>query len=68
LAEVRAAGAVGATKLTGEHDAFAVRDALMAAGVITRAVNPETLTWCPPLVITDEQIDRIVDAVDAALG
>jgi adenosylmethionine-8-amino-7-oxononanoate aminotransferase len=40
----------------------------MAAGVITRAVNAETLTWCPPLVITDEQVDRIVDAVDAALG
>ena len=68
LAEVRAAGAVGAIKLTPDHDAFAVRDALMDAGVITRAVNAETLTWCPPLVITDDQIDRVVDAVAAALG
>ena len=67
LAEVRSAGAVGALKLLPEHDAFAVRDALMEAGVITRAVNTETLTWCPPLVITDDQIDRIVDAVAAAL-
>ncbi len=68
LAEVRAAGAVGAIKLTGEHDAFAVRDALMAAGVLTRAVNNETLTWCPPLVITDDQIDQVVDAVNTSLG
>ena len=39
----------------------------MAAGVITRAVNNETLTWCPPLVITDDQIDRVVDAVNTSL-
>ena len=68
LAEVRAEGAVGAIKLTPDHDAFAVRDALMDAGVITRAVNAETLTWCPPLVITDDQVDRVVDAVAGALG
>ncbi|HET9602140.1 MAG TPA: aminotransferase class III-fold pyridoxal phosphate-dependent enzyme [Acidimicrobiales bacterium] len=67
LAEVRSEGAVGAIKLTEEHDAFAVRDSLMAAGVITRAVNNETLTWCPPLVITDAQVDQVVDAVAAAL-
>ena len=32
-----------------------------AGGVITRAINTDTLTFCPPLVITDEQIDRIVE-------
>jgi putrescine---pyruvate transaminase len=68
VAEVRAAGAVGGLKLLPSQDAFAVRDALMRDGVITRAVNAETLTWCPPLVITDEQIDRVVDAVAAALS
>jgi adenosylmethionine-8-amino-7-oxononanoate aminotransferase len=67
VAEVRATAAIGALKLLPEHDAFAVRAALMEAGVITRAVNAETLTWCPPLVITDAQIDRIVDAVADAL-
>jgi adenosylmethionine-8-amino-7-oxononanoate aminotransferase len=30
------------------------------------AINADTLTFCPPLVITDAQIDRIVDAVAAA--
>ena len=68
LAEVRSAVAVGAVRLTPDHDAFAVRDALLEAGVITRAVNAETLTWCPPLVTTDAQIDRMVDALAAAVG
>ena len=56
-------GAVGATVLAEGVDAFVVRDALLRDGVITRAVNAETLTWCPPLVITDDEIDQIVDAV-----
>jgi putrescine aminotransferase len=65
LAEVRWCGAVGATRTPEGVDAFAVRDRLLAAGVITRAVSNDTLTWCPPLVITDEEIDRVVDAVAA---
>jgi adenosylmethionine-8-amino-7-oxononanoate aminotransferase len=39
---------------------------MLADGVITRAINADTLTFCPPLVITDAQIDRIVDAVAIA--
>jgi adenosylmethionine-8-amino-7-oxononanoate aminotransferase len=66
LGGLRHAGAVGATVMAEGRDAFAVRDALLADGVITRAVNPTTLTWCPPLVITDAEIDRIVDAVARA--
>jgi putrescine aminotransferase len=44
-----------------------VRDHLLDQGVITRAVNATTLTWCPPLVITDAEIDRVVDTVAKAL-
>jgi adenosylmethionine-8-amino-7-oxononanoate aminotransferase len=33
---------------------------------VCRALNADSLLFCPPLVITDEQIDRIVDAVAAA--
>ena len=47
-------------------DPTAVRDRMLAAGVITRAVGTDTNTFCPPLVITDAQIDRIVDALAAA--
>lgn len=67
LAEVRREVAVGAIRLAEGRDAFKVRDALLDAGVITRAVNAETLTWCPPLVITDAEIDRIVDTVASCL-
>jgi putrescine---pyruvate transaminase len=63
LGALRHDGAVGATVMVEGRDAFAVRDTLLANGVITRAVNQQTLTWCPPLVITDAEIDRIVDAV-----
>ncbi len=66
LAEVRHEGAVGAIRTPEGKDAFAVRDSLLDRGVITRAVNAETLTWCPPLVITDAEIDRIVDSVAVA--
>jgi putrescine aminotransferase len=68
VAEIRAEGAVGGLKLLPGQDAFEVRDALMDAGVLTRAVNAETLTWCPPLVISDDEIDRIVDAVATAVA
>jgi len=68
LVEVRRRGAVGATRLASGHDAFAARDALLARGVITRAVNAETLTWCPPLVITDDEIDSVVDALAGHLS
>jgi adenosylmethionine-8-amino-7-oxononanoate aminotransferase len=66
LRQVRRRGAVGAIRLADGVDSFATRDALLDAGVITRAVDAETLTWCPPLVVTDADIDRIVDAVATA--
>jgi putrescine---pyruvate transaminase len=68
IAEVRSAGAMGAIKLRDGHSPVAARDALLARGVITRAVGADTLTWCPPLVITDEQIDHCVDAVAAVIA
>ena len=35
--------------------------------VIVRALN-DALVMCPPLVIRDEHIDQLVDAVAAAAG
>lgn len=68
VAEVRSAGAMGAIKLLPGASPFAARDAILERGIITRAVGTDTLTWCPPLVISDEQIDRCVDAVAAVVG
>jgi 4-aminobutyrate aminotransferase-like enzyme len=62
----RGEGAVWAAGLRGDQDAFAIRDRMLGAGVITRAIGTDTLTFCPPLVITDEQIDRIVDALSSS--
>ena len=59
----RGDGAVWAAGLRPDQDAMAVRDRMLAGGVITRAIGTDTLTFCPPLVITDEQIDRIVDVL-----
>ena len=46
----------------------ALRFALMAAGVSVRPIPPNHLTMCPPLVITDDQIDTILAALRKVLG
>ncbi|MCU0260850.1 MAG: aminotransferase class III-fold pyridoxal phosphate-dependent enzyme [Ilumatobacteraceae bacterium] len=62
----RGVGAVWAAGLRPDQDAVQVRDRLLELGVITRAINTDTCTFCPPLVTTDEQVDRIVDALAQA--
>ena len=64
----RGDGAVWAAGLRPDQDAMAIRDRMLAGGVITRAIGADTLTFCPPLVITDEQVDRIVDGLATVLG
>jgi adenosylmethionine-8-amino-7-oxononanoate aminotransferase len=66
VAEVRGDGAVWAAGLRPDQDAMSLRDRMLDLGVITRAINVDTLAFCPPLVITDAQIDRIVDALATA--
>ena len=63
---VRGTGAVWAVGLRPDQDAVAIRDAMLAAGVVTRAIGTDTCTFCPPLVISDDQIDRVVDALAVA--
>lgn len=58
--------AVWAAGLRPDQDAMAVRDTMLDLGVITRAIGPDTLAFCPPLVTTDAQVDRIVDALATA--
>jgi adenosylmethionine-8-amino-7-oxononanoate aminotransferase len=62
----RGDGAMWAAGLHPHQNSVALRDAMLRGGVITRAINADTLTFCPPLVITDEQIDRIVDTLAEA--
>ncbi|HAP78199.1 MAG TPA: aspartate aminotransferase family protein [Acidimicrobiaceae bacterium] len=63
----RGLGGMWAAGLHPEQHAMVMRDHMFdVSGVVCRALNADSLLFCPPLVTTDEQIDRIVDAVAAA--
>jgi adenosylmethionine-8-amino-7-oxononanoate aminotransferase len=65
--QVRGDGAVWAVGLAAGQDPTAIRDRMLGVGVITRAIGTDTLSFCPPLVITDDDIDRVVDGLATAL-
>ena len=63
VAEVRGEGGIWAVDLAtgaGRPDAGTVRDRMIDAGVIVRPIGDATLAVCPPLVITDEEVDRVI--------
>lgn len=68
VADVRGAGAVWAVGVPAGTDPVAVRDRVLEAGVVVRPIAPATLAMCPPLVVTDEQLDEVVGALRTALG
>ena len=61
-------GAVWAAVLHERDDNNKVRDRMVANGVISRPLPGNTMAFCPPLVITDAQVDQCVDALAAALS
>ncbi len=66
VADVRGDGAVWGVDLHAGPDrtrAANVRDALIDVGVIVRAIGEVTLALCPPLVISDEEVDRVLDTL-----
>jgi adenosylmethionine-8-amino-7-oxononanoate aminotransferase len=65
---IRGEVAIFGAALHEGHDAMVVRDRMLELGVVTRAIGAETVTFCPPFVTTDEQVDRIVDALATALA
>ncbi len=62
----RGEGAVWAAGLKPDQNAMAIRDRMLASGGIVRALNTDTNTFCPPLVITDDQVDRLLDIFASA--
>ncbi len=67
LAGVRGLAAIWAVQTRPDQLAKDVHDQMYAdSGVVVRAIGTDTLVFCPPLVITDDQIDRIIDAVAKA--
>ncbi|MCJ7726994.1 MAG: aminotransferase class III-fold pyridoxal phosphate-dependent enzyme [Acidimicrobiia bacterium] len=63
LADVRGEGAVWGISLPEGRNPAEARDALLTEGVILRPIPPNLLSMCPPLVITDEQIDQMLAAM-----
>lgn len=49
------------------RDSVPVKNAMLADGVIIRAVG-EAIIWCPPLVVTDDEIGRYIETLEKALG
>lgn len=65
---VRGLGAVFAAGLREDQNAMHIRDAMIRDGVITRAIGTDSITFCPPFVTTDAQIDTVLDVFAEAVS
>ena len=65
---VRGEVAIFGVALHPEQNAMTVRETMLEKGVIVRAIGTETVTLCPPLVTTDEQVDKIIDVLATSLA
>ena len=67
VAEVRGVGGVWAVGVVDGADPVTVRDRVLEMGVVVRPIAPTTLAICPPLVISDDELDEVVTALRTAL-
>ncbi len=66
FAGVRGDGAMWAAAMHPDQDAALIRARMLDRGVIVRPIADHSITLCPPLVTTDNQIDTIIDALAAS--
>lgn len=66
VTEARGDGAIWALGLAEGVDAVAVRDEMLTRGVIARPVGASTMAFCPPLVISEGEVDRCVEVAGEA--
>jgi putrescine aminotransferase len=78
IGEARSLGLVGGVEIVsrpGTNERFTgkegtagplVRDICIRRGLMVRAIR-DTIVFCPPLIITHAEIDRLVDTIRAAL-
>jgi putrescine---pyruvate transaminase len=78
VGEARSLGLIGGVEIVarrGSNERFAgkegtagpiVRDICIRRGLMVRAIR-DTLVFCPPLIITHAEVDRLVDTMRAAL-
>jgi putrescine aminotransferase len=67
VAAMRGVGGMRALVLAPGGSATAVRDDLLGRGVIARPIGDDIVAFCPPLVITEEDLDHVVEAVEEAI-
>lgn len=67
LAGARGVAGIWAALLPDGVGAVAVRDGMLELGVIARPLGAAVVAFCPPLVITDDELDRCLDALRDAL-
>jgi acetylornithine/succinyldiaminopimelate/putrescine aminotransferase len=65
--EARSMPGIWALRTAAHLDAPALHEALIDNGMIAWPIGPDTVAFCPPLVISDEQIDRCLDAADRTI-
>jgi putrescine aminotransferase len=68
VVEARGTMGIWAIGLSPHLEAPVLRNALLEFGVIARPVGPSVLAFCPPLVVTDEQLERCVDGTRRAIA
>ena len=69
LVEVRGVGAIWAGQIGGDDvtaRGIKIRDRMLELGVICRAING-AIALCPPLIISDADIDHIIDIAEQAI-
>jgi adenosylmethionine-8-amino-7-oxononanoate aminotransferase len=66
-AEVRGEGGIWGLGMLEGVSAVDVRAGLLERGVIARPIGTDTLAFCPPLVIADDDLERCVTATREAL-
>ncbi len=76
VGEARSLGLIGAVEIVAEKgsnrrfggggNAWMVRDICIAKGLMVRAVR-DSIVMSPPLIITEAEIDRMIDTIGAAL-
>lgn len=67
--EVRGVGGMWAARLSGDDitaRGISIRDRMLEMGVLCRSIDG-ALAFCPPLIIEDADIDKIVDTSEQAI-
>ncbi len=68
VVDVRGTMGIWALALGPKLQAPILRDSLLNFGVIARPIGTATLAFCPPLVISDDQLQRCIEGTRLAIG